>query len=196
MPVGPADGPTTAVAARRPRPPGPTARTAEDPNLSVTTRAPHHPPLFLPERLPARPHDGFSPPRGRACPTRSAFCPVGEAGGPDGPNEVYRAPAERGLRVPGDLSVVGSDDLPEVRRLSPPLTTVRRPLAEKAATALHLLLRMRDGNRPESTRTELSTRPAERAGPAPPPVPPHRRPATVLLGGTAPWREVSGPRPR
>lgn len=121
---------------------------------------------------------------------------MGEAGGHDGPKEVYRAPAERGLRVPGDLSVVGSDDLPEVRRLSPPLTTVRRPLAEKAATALHLLLRMRDGNRPESTRTELSTRPAERAGPAPPPVPPHRRPATVLLGGTAPWREVSGPRPR
>ncbi|MEV5330956.1 LacI family DNA-binding transcriptional regulator [Streptomyces werraensis] len=109
---------------------------------------------------------------------------------------VYGALAERGLRVPDDMSVVGFDDLPEVRRLSPPLTTVRQPLAEMAATALHLLLRMRDGHLPESTRTELSTRLVERASTAPPPVPPLGRPAAVLLGGTAPWGEVSGPRPR
>ncbi|GGL82203.1 LacI family transcriptional regulator [Streptomyces fumigatiscleroticus] len=76
---------------------------------------------------------------------------------------VYEALAERGLKVPDDLSVVGFDDLPEARWTAPALTTVRQPLAEMAATALRLLVRMMDGHRPESTRTELSTRLVERA---------------------------------
>jgi DNA-binding LacI/PurR family transcriptional regulator len=76
---------------------------------------------------------------------------------------VYQALAERGLRVPDDISVVGFDDLPESRWISPALTTIRQPLAEMAATALHLLVRMMEGDRPESTRTELSTRLVERA---------------------------------
>ncbi|MEU3253596.1 substrate-binding domain-containing protein [Streptomyces sp. NPDC006997] len=81
---------------------------------------------------------------------------------------VYEALAERGLRVPVDISVVGFDDLPEARWAAPPLTTVRQPLAEMAATALRLLVRMMDGDRPESTRTELSTRLVERESTAPP----------------------------
>ncbi|MEU3339612.1 substrate-binding domain-containing protein [Streptomyces sp. NPDC006668] len=81
---------------------------------------------------------------------------------------VYGALAERGLRVPDDISVVGFDDLPESRWASPALTTVRQPLAEMAATALHLLVRMMEGDRPESTRTELSTRLVERASTAGP----------------------------
>ncbi|MFC5675143.1 LacI family DNA-binding transcriptional regulator [Streptomyces incanus] len=81
---------------------------------------------------------------------------------------VYEALTERGLRVPDDMSVIGFDDLPEARWLAPPLTTVRQPLSEMAATALLLLLRIMDGHRPESTRTELSTRLVERASTAPP----------------------------
>ncbi|MFF8972904.1 LacI family DNA-binding transcriptional regulator [Streptomyces sp. NPDC014995] len=81
---------------------------------------------------------------------------------------VYEAVAERGLRVPHDVSVVGFDDLPESRWSSPALTTVRQPLAEMAATALRLLVRMMDGERPEGTRTELSTRLVERASTAAP----------------------------
>ncbi|MGX5186889.1 LacI family DNA-binding transcriptional regulator [Streptomyces avermitilis] len=81
---------------------------------------------------------------------------------------VYEALAERGLRVPDDISVVGFDDLPEARWASPGLTTVRQPLAEMAATALRLLVRMMAGERPEGTRTELSTRLVERASTAPP----------------------------
>ncbi|MFF3499662.1 LacI family DNA-binding transcriptional regulator [Streptomyces sp. NPDC003247] len=81
---------------------------------------------------------------------------------------VYEALAERGSRVPRDVSVVGFDDLPESRWTTPALTTVRQPLAEMAATALRLLVRMMDGERPEGTRTELSTRLVERASTAAP----------------------------
>ncbi|MDT0616169.1 LacI family DNA-binding transcriptional regulator [Streptomyces lancefieldiae] len=81
---------------------------------------------------------------------------------------VYEALAERGLTVPDDMSVVGFDDLPEARWVTPALTTVRQPLSEMSATALRLLLRMMDGHHPESTRTELSTRLVERASTAPP----------------------------
>ncbi|MEX3105617.1 MULTISPECIES: LacI family DNA-binding transcriptional regulator [unclassified Streptomyces] len=81
---------------------------------------------------------------------------------------VYEALAEHGLSVPDDISVVGFDDLPESRWASPGLTTVRQPLGEMAATALRLLVRMMDGERPEGTRTELSTRLVVRASTAPP----------------------------
>ncbi|MGW7237637.1 LacI family DNA-binding transcriptional regulator [Streptomyces sp. NPDC054804] len=81
---------------------------------------------------------------------------------------VYTALAERGLRVPDDISVVGFDDLPEARWGTPALTTVRQPLAEMAATALRLLVRLMHGDRPEGTRTELSTRLVVRASTAAP----------------------------
>lgn len=70
----------------------------------------------------------------------------------------YRALAERKLSVPDDMSIVGFDDLPEAHWATPPLTTVRQPLSEMAATALRLLVRIMGGERPEGTRTELSTR--------------------------------------
>jgi LacI family transcriptional regulator len=41
---------------------------------------------------------------------------------------LLRAFAERGLRVPGDVSVAGFDDIPEAAYLTPPLTTVRQDL--------------------------------------------------------------------
>ncbi|MCL3992312.1 LacI family DNA-binding transcriptional regulator [Streptomyces lavenduligriseus] len=82
---------------------------------------------------------------------------------------VYAALAEREVRVPEEMSVVGFDDLPEARWTTPALTTVRQPLAEMAATALRLLVRMTHGERPEGTRTELSTRLVRRASTAPPP---------------------------
>ncbi|WP_243740860.1 LacI family DNA-binding transcriptional regulator [Streptomyces sp. 8K308] len=81
---------------------------------------------------------------------------------------VCQAAREHGLRVPGDVSVVGFDDLPQARWSVPGLTTVRQPLAEMAATALRLLRRMMDGDRPEGVRTELSTRLVVRNSTAPP----------------------------
>ncbi|MDP9842433.1 LacI family DNA-binding transcriptional regulator [Streptosporangium lutulentum] len=61
----------------------------------------------------------------------------------------YDALAERGLSCPGDVSVVGFNDMPFVDKLSPPLTTVRIPHYEVGAEAAHLLLeRLRAPNRP------------------------------------------------
>lgn len=48
--------------------------------------------------------------------------------------------AEAGLRVPDDISVVGFNDLPIVRFLQPPLTTVHLPLAEMGAWAAEMLI--------------------------------------------------------
>lgn len=83
---------------------------------------------------------------------------------------VFAALAEREVRVPDDMSVVGFDDLPEARWVAPGLTTVRQPVGEMAATALRLLVRMMHGERPEGTRTELSTRLVRRGSTAAPPV--------------------------
>jgi LacI family transcriptional regulator len=52
---------------------------------------------------------------------------------------AYGALRELGLRVPGEVAVTGWDDVPTARYLSPPLTTVRQPLAELGARAAELL---------------------------------------------------------
>ena len=48
---------------------------------------------------------------------------------------VYEAARQNGLRIPEDLSVVGFDDVPMAQWVSPPLTTMRQPLAEMATMA-------------------------------------------------------------
>jgi DNA-binding LacI/PurR family transcriptional regulator len=48
---------------------------------------------------------------------------------------VVRAVQDRGLRVPGDISVVGFDDNPVSRRTSPSLTTVRQDVDAKGRAA-------------------------------------------------------------
>jgi LacI family transcriptional regulator len=70
---------------------------------------------------------------------------------------AYEAVRRRGLRVPDDVSIIGFDDLPEVRWSSPPLTTVRQPLSEMGALAARTLLKLAGGERIESLRFELPT---------------------------------------
>jgi DNA-binding LacI/PurR family transcriptional regulator len=53
---------------------------------------------------------------------------------------AYQACTDRGLSVPEDLSVVGFDDAPYARTLTPPMTTVHHPLTRIGATAATLLL--------------------------------------------------------
>ena len=80
---------------------------------------------------------------------------------------VMEAAARMGLAVPGDLSVVGFDDVPEAARANPPLTTVHQPHMEKGLKAGRLLV---SGLRVEGpARTEiLPTRLVVRGSTAPP----------------------------
>ena len=70
---------------------------------------------------------------------------------------LYEAARQRGLRVPQDLSVVGFDDLPVARWVSPPLTTVRQPLAEMGRAAAQMLDDLIDGVPLRTNRVELAT---------------------------------------
>ncbi|GGS27514.1 MULTISPECIES: LacI family DNA-binding transcriptional regulator [Actinokineospora] len=70
---------------------------------------------------------------------------------------VYEALRRRGLRVPEDVSVVGFDDLPEARWSSPPLTTVRQPMAEMGKLAVRTVQRLLRGEEIDSPRVELAT---------------------------------------
>lgn len=58
---------------------------------------------------------------------------------------------ESGRNVPGDVSVVGFDDIPEAAYFSPPLTTVRQDFAELGRRCLHILLARIEGSQ-EPTR--------------------------------------------
>ncbi len=70
---------------------------------------------------------------------------------------LYEAARQRGLRIPQDLSVVGFDDLPVAGWVSPPLTTVRQPLAEMGGVAAQMLGELIEGLPLRSSRVELST---------------------------------------
>jgi len=52
---------------------------------------------------------------------------------------VIEACAERGLRVPGDVSVVGFDDIDAAGSAAPALTTVRQPFEDMAAETIRVL---------------------------------------------------------
>lgn len=81
---------------------------------------------------------------------------------------VYEALRQRGLRVPDDVSVVGFDDLPEARWSSPPLTTVRQPLADMGRMAVRTIQRIVQDENIESSRIELATQLVVRDSTTPP----------------------------
>lgn len=62
---------------------------------------------------------------------------------------------EFGLSVPGDISIVGFDDVPEAAHFAPPLTTVRQNFVEIGRRAIALLLGELRGE------TELSHEPVQ-----------------------------------
>jgi LacI family transcriptional regulator len=82
---------------------------------------------------------------------------------------VAEAARVTGRRIPEDLSIVGFDDLPISRWVSPPLTTVRQPLSEMGRTAAEMLLMMIDRREPHSRQVELATELIVRSSTAPPP---------------------------
>jgi len=54
---------------------------------------------------------------------------------------VMKACREKGLNVPGDLAIVGFDDLPVARFAEVPLTTIGHPTQEAGVRAAELLVR-------------------------------------------------------
>lgn len=68
---------------------------------------------------------------------------------------VTQAAARLGLDVPGDLSVVGFDDIPRAVTWDVPLTTIRQPLVDKGRRAAELLHELIEGRHPEPVRETL-----------------------------------------
>lgn len=77
--------------------------------------------------------------------------------GPDRPTAVFAAndvsaiatmevARDLGLSVPGDLSVVGFDNVPEAALAQPPLTTVAQPMQAMGTAAVELLVRRLTGS--------------------------------------------------
>ena len=85
---------------------------------------------------------------------------------------AMRAARDLGLRVPGDVSVVGFDDIDLAPYVEPPLTTVHQPIRQKGEEAVRRLLAVieRDGE-PGPQQHRLETRLIVRGstGPAPHP---------------------------
>ena len=62
-----------------------------------------------------------------------------------------------GLSVPGDLSVVGFDDVPSASQSFPKLTTVRQPLREMGATSARMALGLARGQELPTRRVRFDT---------------------------------------
>ena len=81
---------------------------------------------------------------------------------------LMRALHERGLSVPGDVSVVGFDDMAEAQAFWPPLTTVHQDFAEIGRRSIQMLLHeIEDSTRGAGT-TIVPTRLVVRESTAPP----------------------------
>jgi DNA-binding LacI/PurR family transcriptional regulator len=98
---------------------------------------------------------------------REAFCRLWDAG--RRPTAVLamsdamaigaiRAIHDRGRSVPGDLSVVGFDDVDLAETTDPPLTTVHQPVRGKGEAAVRLLLTVMEGRNASPGHRRLETR--------------------------------------
>ncbi len=81
---------------------------------------------------------------------------------------VIRVAYERGLSVPGDISVCGFDDTPLSRQMFPALTTVRQPSQEMGRqAALELINSIRDPGSGRMLRADYTLQLRESTGPVP-----------------------------
>jgi DNA-binding LacI/PurR family transcriptional regulator len=82
---------------------------------------------------------------------------------------LLRAMHEAGRAVPGELSVVGFDDIPEAAYFLPPLTTVRQDFIEMGRRSLRMVLRTIETGRRASAEPLVPPELIVRASTAPPP---------------------------
>lgn len=82
---------------------------------------------------------------------------------------VMNAAGQRSLKIPGDLSIVGFDDIAQAALTSPPLTTVRQPLAQLASMAVGMLTeQIEQHGLASSAALEVATELVVRGSTAPP----------------------------
>lgn len=81
---------------------------------------------------------------------------------------VLRAARRLGLDVPGDLSIIGYDNLPVTAWTDPALTTINQPLRDMAGTAARMVLDLARGDRLSLSRVDLVTTLVVRESTAPP----------------------------
>jgi LacI family transcriptional regulator len=102
------------------------------------------------------PEIGFNPMQGLLKKTRdftAVFCfnDIAAIG-------AIRALKDAGLSVPGDVSVVGFDDIQSAAYATPSLTTVRQPLLEMGKRGAQVLLE-RIANREQEFPAEITMKP-------------------------------------
>jgi DNA-binding LacI/PurR family transcriptional regulator len=68
---------------------------------------------------------------------------------------ALRALRRAGIRVPGEVSVVGFDDIDLAAWTDPPLTTIRQPIDDLGRSAVEHLVDLLGGGRPDSATTVL-----------------------------------------
>jgi LacI family transcriptional regulator len=94
---------------------------------------------------------------------------------------LLRAVNELGVRTPGEVSVIGFDDLDLGALLTPPLTCISRPTEAQGALAMRLLLRRLEESDDAAPRKatrivmDVSLTVRGSTGPAPTPAPKRRR---------------------
>lgn len=71
---------------------------------------------------------------------------------------VYKAARSMGLEIPGDLSVVGFDDIELARMLEPELTTVAIPAERIGEATVDAMLALLEGGRPATSTLSLTLR--------------------------------------
>lgn len=93
------------------------------------------------------------------------------AGNDDMAAGILQAAWEREWRCPRQLSIVGFDDVPLAKQLSPPLTTVKQPIYDIASTAMRVLIeQIIPGSASVRTFIEVPTQLIIRYSTAAPPV--------------------------
>jgi LacI family transcriptional regulator len=70
---------------------------------------------------------------------------------------AIKALNEAGLRVPGEIAVIGFDDLPIALNVLPHLTTIHQPLIQKGARAADLLIDLVEGKQSDPIHEILPT---------------------------------------
>ena len=134
-------------------------RIPRSPDIEISTRTTSHPGEYLRDQTHAPAAELLSTPgRPTAIFAANDLSAIG----------ILDVAQQLGIDVPGDLSVVGFDDIPESAQATPPLTTVRQPIQEMGASAIRLLLSLIDDEPTDSQHVRLPVSLVQRGSTAPP----------------------------